>query len=708
MKRQKKRKGVFSIFLVMVFACVFVAGLWYLWGNGKNSSIAEDAPTVQKVINNSSETLLTIPATFYNYRYDDEIKYGTRTQGAQSCEDNYETPFGYFNGVASGWLKERNALYGCYLGNFYKYWKDIIKTNGYNWCQANYYKFRWAQNLANRSGNYDAVVQGIVNSKLSSGDGVVDKAELAKGDILQNAADGSTYILPFFDTEFLATTRESVALGAVKDNVGFPFREVYSETEGKHYVFDSSKDVVRFSGMKGSSYDATNDEYYYGENGQLEYYYNKNQVTYNNSAGFFPFNNNNDTQMSQLDYGFGVKMVIPFYITEDGLQPVEEGNHQPMEFNFSGDDDVWIFIDGELVLDLGGMHAQTTGKIEFANSVCVTDGDTDGSQHMKITTNTVAYNKGTTVSTVGTNNFEASNSTLKSKKVEYKPITKGGEEGIHYLTIFYMERGMYDSNLKIDFNFFTYDIEEEVVQVTPTPSPSPTPVATPTLGPTNEPTDENAGTLSVWNVLDDSNVNELFKNKVQDMAEDDIFSYKIANKGTDANEVGSSGIVYPSGVLSARYRTAWNEYLTSSSQRLAYLSWGQEYVPDKVRVFVDMASIETAIQKSSKYKSDYPATSMKIEISGSSKSSENGNHLMSESTVSGLYYYDVPRGASFKFDNSEGSARLMVETKRTITDDMEGAIAYKYLSYDDSYSSTIKITLQDDTDTTKNPPSTAA
>lgn len=64
-----------------------------------------------------------------------------------------------------------------------------------------------------------------------------------------------------------------------------------------------------------------------------------------------------------MDYGFGVRFNIPFRLSEDGTI-----DGKSMVFNFEGDDDVWIFLDGELVLDLGGQHGKATGTIDFSGS----------------------------------------------------------------------------------------------------------------------------------------------------------------------------------------------------------------------------------------------------------------------------------------------------------------------------------------------------
>lgn len=206
------------------------------------------------------------------------------------------------------------------------------------------------------------------------------------------------------------------------------------------------------------------------------------------SAGFFP--------LGQDNYGFGAKFDINFTMTDDGYSPVlVNGNRVPMKFTFSGDDDVRVFIDGELALDVGGAHGRVEASIDFSTKrTSVTKakkpsaldyskakgniGDSD------LISTTTLYD-GTTVSGV-----QESIEGLLSRHNVYGDPTKS-----HKLTVFYMERGRLNSNCMITFNF------------------------------------DLADTIAVNNNIDASNVNPVLRNAAVDTAKHEGIEYILVNKG---------------------------------------------------------------------------------------------------------------------------------------------------------------------------------
>ncbi len=217
----------------------------------------------------------------------------------------------------------------------------------------------------------------------------------------------------FFDNSF------SDSVGEKYSDVGFEFS--YDETK-KEYSYNSNSQHVHYD-------DATN---------TLKRYDSVGPGTLSDSNtfqrnGFFPFTDETD---NMTDYGFGMRMDVEFYLTEDGTIDGET----PMEFNFSGDDDVWIFIDGQLALDLGGIHARRGGTINFKDKdVTYDDIEKNG------------RNIGQPTSADGCNSNKPNTNFLKSL-----------EEGTHTLTMYYLERGGNESNCEIKFNLLVINREGEL------------------------------------------------------------------------------------------------------------------------------------------------------------------------------------------------------------------------------------------------------
>lgn len=215
-------------------------------------------------------------------------------------------------------------------------------------------------------------------------------------------------------------------------------------------------------------YDAT-DEYFLQSNNEEEEVKGNTTNGATANGNYFPLNSKNQSgKASQLNYGFGQKFDLKFRLTSDGKILGPNNERVPIEFNFSGDDDVWVFIDGQLVLDIGGDHAVVTGKIDFAN---------------KMATVSSAKNS----SSGGTSNGEV------KKYFPEELVTNNYFTKEHTLTMFYMERGLWESNMKITFNF----------------------------------PQENK--LTVEKEVDTTGANEIFKNALADVG---TFDFEIKNLAT--------------------------------------------------------------------------------------------------------------------------------------------------------------------------------
>ena len=279
---------------------------------------------------------------------------------------------------------------------------------------------------------------------------------------LETESNG-TVLAPFFDKDFLnGNNSKNTVLGKVYENVTFPFVK-----KGMYWTFDSADKEATNKNLQ-LKYDAT-DEYFLQSNNEEEEVKGNTTNGATANGNYFPLNSKNQSgKASQLNYGFGQKFDLKFRLTSDGKILGPNNERVPIEFNFSGDDDVWVFIDGQLVLDIGGDHAVVTGKIDFAN---------------KMATVSSAKNS----SSGGTSNGEV------KKHFPEELVTNNYFTKEHTLTMFYMERGLWESNMKITFNF----------------------------------PQENK--LTVEKEVDTTGANEIFKNALADVG---TFDFEIKNLAT--------------------------------------------------------------------------------------------------------------------------------------------------------------------------------
>ena len=168
----------------------------------------------------------------------------------------------------------------------------------------------------------------------------------------------------------------------VYKEVSFPFTqdEVFKESDAtnanekgvKYWYFDSEKTTLYLKN------DPDNGGYFLQKQNALE---SKSKNLKSDSTpvevknekgepvytyGFFPFNSGaSENQASTYNYGFGAKLQFQFTLTSDGTVKDDNNNNIPIKFFFSGDDDVWVYIDGELALDVGGDHGKASGLLEF-------------------------------------------------------------------------------------------------------------------------------------------------------------------------------------------------------------------------------------------------------------------------------------------------------------------------------------------------------
>lgn len=267
---------------------------------------------------------------------------------------------------------------------------------------------------------------------------------------------------PHFDKDFLQGKNAfNTVLGKVYEDVSFPLKQkaVFAqdpnrpddndpEGKAKYWYYDSNETSLYLK--QGSA----RQSYYLAGDGINEASHNRDagNKTDNMGYGFFPFNEAVTGSAPQYNYGFGAKLQFDFTLTEDGNVVVGKDTNDkdikvPIKFFFSGDDDVWVYIDGELVLDVGGAHGKASGLLEFGENNTVTpyvssNKNTDSNDTMVYED----YGSGETAKTVKYNG----QSITFNKKGTTKTLKK---QSTHTLTMYYMERGMWESNMALAFNF---------------------------------------------------------------------------------------------------------------------------------------------------------------------------------------------------------------------------------------------------------------
>ena len=440
--------------------------------SGKGNTVV-DIDTSTFTRNNNT---LYVDSTFYDYYTDYELNGNNRntyTPGDQKggSQRNYVT-FRQFDQALSDYYRSNKVGIPIYTGHFQpNIWSNPFSNiadtlNLYGYDSSNENGFMSTNNSAlNADGKgtyYDSAAQGLVSDKLNNGN------LMAYGGSAQE---------PHFNESFLTgTNSKNTVLGKIYNNVAFPFTKQKLDINGNkcndnntanvdYWYFDSADTTLAMRK------DSASGEYYLQDTGNQEWSRNvDSSSSRKDTHGFFPFNENTkDCSAGNYNYGFGTKLEFKFRLTDDGKVTASDGKTEfPIQFTFSGDDDVWVYVDGKLALDVGGAHGKVTGKIDFSGN----------STQKSATVSKTKVSQGSSVEGTDIHStFELS----------------GSNTDEHTLTMFYMERGMWESNMKVTFNF----------------------------------PDENQ--LQVEKQVDTTDVNDLFKDLFKDT---DLFDFKIKNLAT--------------------------------------------------------------------------------------------------------------------------------------------------------------------------------
>lgn len=417
-----------------------------------------------------------VTSTLYDYYTDYELNgnnRGSYDQTSPTVSHRNWVPFREFDQALSDYYKDAGAQYPIYTGHFQPAgspeFSQIASTlNLFGYSNDDNVKFNRfmainnsQRNEDNTSGNEHTyyAYQGLVADTTSTGK--------ADGAPLLNGTTSET-VEPHFNKEFLlGKNSKNAKLGEVYENVKFPFTKVKNlfdnETDVDYWCFDS-KDTTLY--LKQDSGQNSDSKYFLQSAKDREP--SRNVSASSNSKdpyGYFPFNETAKPGVfSTYNYGFGTKLQMDFTLTDDGKVETDKADgtkgRTSIKFFFSGDDDVWVFIDGQLALDVGGAHGEVSGLLEFGET------KEDGKEKNSVTAYVSRVKKD------GTSDKDDKDKDEKNGNSPVKTITynnKDNKEDIkfyaqgttltfdkgqkHTLTMYYMERGMWESNMAVAFNF---------------------------------------------------------------------------------------------------------------------------------------------------------------------------------------------------------------------------------------------------------------
>ena len=411
-----------------------------------------------------------ITSTLYDYYTDYELNgfnRDTYPDSTTTSQRGYVT-FEQFNRALSSAYTNGNVKYPLYTGHFQPsiggwpcHFKEVAADMKlYGWSDdtnSTKYKTFMAVNNStldtegkgdnDSNKNFYKTFQGLVEDKTF--DGKADGLPLLK----RSDENKPALADPHFNKDFLQGKNTfNTVLGKVYDDVSFPLKKAKvfagtqdgsgnnAEGEAEYWYFDSNKTSLYLK------QDSNDQSYYLAGNGTNDASLNRDAGNgMNGTHGFFPFNEKVSGSATKYNYGFGAKLQFDFTLTSDGQVVVGNDKKKvPIKFFFSGDDDVWVYIDGKLVLDVGGAHSQAAGLLEFGSGE---NGNTVTSWVSDAKTGGQVYEAQKQQKTV---KFNEKPYIFKYRTKEPKPLEN---KPIHTLTMYYMERGMWESNMALAFNF---------------------------------------------------------------------------------------------------------------------------------------------------------------------------------------------------------------------------------------------------------------
>lgn len=464
-------------------------GYWAEKGSLRNAKegkkLTDDVVDISKEPFTEDPNTKYVTSTLYDYYTDYELNGNNRDRYSRAyyapgkgngfAKQRSWVTFRQFDRALSDYYESCKAQFPIYTGHFQPSYSDwgirfdgisaALNLWGLNSVFKNENRFMAINNSTiNENGNndgehYDYAYQGLVKSETSTGDATGEP-------LLKDTKDNTKVAEPHFNKAFLSgTNTKNAKLGDVYDNVAFPFtkRQIFDEDKGVDYWYFDSQDTTLYLKQ-----DSTTEQYFLKSSTQnreqsrnLDSDSASKTIKKNgedvSSYGYFPFNETATAGWaSTYNYGFGTKLQMDFTLTDDGMvetNKIGEDNKKVktnIKFFFSGDDDVWVFIDGKLALDVGGAHGKVSGLLEF--------GETETEDGKKKNSVTAYVSK---VKTGGTSKSDQNGNSVKSVRYNGEPISFSAQGTTlpldkgkkHTLTMYYMERGMWESNMAVAFNF---------------------------------------------------------------------------------------------------------------------------------------------------------------------------------------------------------------------------------------------------------------
>ncbi|MGN0449574.1 MAG: fibro-slime domain-containing protein [Ruminococcus sp.] len=446
-----------SLSLVLAFSMMISVCMVSVFSVSANSTAGTFEYNAQTDSTSFNDVDYVASCSLYDYLDDQELSSGT--WGNVKTVGNSATwyPFKSYNSALSSYYSTNSIKKPLYFGNFSTgESSETDRKNDYNTNKDSLYSYDAAANNS-KAVWYDAKTNVNVNdtdwlascanpdSWAYSYQGVVSKNLGSDGSLqMMKSDDSGTAAAPFFNDSFLSQQYSNTMLGR-KVNTVLPFTynagtkkySYQSSTTSSHSApvngiyLDNSNRGSSTNNLNGVSADSLT-MVYGGTNTSTAILDGKEWFNLGSSGyGFFPFNNNTDSHTgndvrNDLNYGFGMVLTVDFTVPTNGCV---EGTSNPVEFTFTGDDDVWIFIDNKLVVDLGGDHKDASCTLNFKDK-------------------TTKYSTG------------CNNNAVTSASDEYSLAdVMNGSTGntVHTLKMFYMERGLIESNLQVEFSFSPID-----------------------------------------------------------------------------------------------------------------------------------------------------------------------------------------------------------------------------------------------------------